>query len=128
MRRDTGQVQLGWMTRLVVVLGIVGVFGYDGFSILSTHIKGEDDAQNAAQAASTVWVQTHSIQATYQAAVGYVAGRHETILTRGFSVDPDNTVHLLLRRRAPTVVIGHIGPLHHYTIETVHGDDSADPS
>lgn len=121
------RMQLGWMTRLVVVLSIVGVFGYDGFSILSTHIKGEDDAQNAAQAASTEWVQTHSIQAAYQAAVSYTAGRHETVLTRDFSVDSDNTVHLLLRKTAPTVVVGHIGPLHHYTVETLHGDASADP-
>jgi hypothetical protein len=125
--RDRGALQLGWMSRLVAVLAVIGVFGYDGFAIMSARIKGEDDAQNAAEAASTEWQQTHDISSAYAAAEDYATPRHDTILTTDFSVDPDNTVHLLLRRHASTVVFSRIGPLRKYTTETLHGDDNANP-
>ena len=124
---DRGAIQIGWVTRLAVFVAVVGVFGFDGFSILSARVKGEDDAQNAATAASAAWQQSHNITAAYQAAEAYAEPKHETVLTTDFTVDPNNTVHLLLQRKADTLVVKRIGPLRKYTVETLHGDADSNP-
>jgi hypothetical protein len=120
---DRGAVRLITISRLVVVLGIVGVLGYDGFSIASNHVNTENDAQTAAYAASSAWHAKPNVQLAYQAAVQALAGTpRETVLQQGFTVDADGTVHLLVRDTAPSLVLSHIGPLRHYTVVTEHGD------
>jgi hypothetical protein len=109
--------------RLVVVLGILGVFGYDGFAVLSNNVSTENDAQTAAYAASNAWHNDNkNIDLAYQAAVQSLAGKDDTVLTTGFTVDPQGMVHLLVRHTAHTVVFNRIGPLKHLTITTQHGD------
>jgi hypothetical protein len=122
--RDTGLLQIGWMARLLVALAVLGVIGYDGVAVVVAHVKGEDDAQNAAQAASQAWVATHNVTGAFAAAQQAVAGGNDHILRRGFSIDSDDTVHLLLRRSATTLLMGRIGPLKKYTVVTVHGDEN----
>jgi 2-phospho-L-lactate guanylyltransferase (CobY/MobA/RfbA family) len=107
----------------VVILGVVGLAGYDGFAIMSNNVSTENDAQDAAYAASQAWHNDNeNLNLAYQAAVQSVAGKHETVLTQGFTVDADGTIHLLVRRTANTVVFSKIGPLKHLTIATEHGD------
>lgn len=119
---DRGAVRLVTITRLVVVLAIIGVFGFDGFSIMSNDVATENNAQTAAYAASQSWHHSPNLGAAYQAAVTSIAGTQDTVLTRNFSVDPDGTIHLLLRHTAHTVVFNRIGPLRHLTVATQHGD------
>src|SRR4051794_2809950 len=101
---DRGLIRLITMTRVVVVLAIVGVFGYDGFAILSNNVSTENDAQTAAYAASQAYHDRPNLSLAYQAAQESVAGKDETVLTQGFSVDTDGTIHLLLRRTVHTIV------------------------
>jgi hypothetical protein len=116
------------MTRLLIVAAVLGLVGYDGVAVLAAHVKGEDDAQDAAAAASSTWSQTHNVQQAFAAAQETVAGKHEHILQRGFSIDQDNTVHLLLQRSATTLLMRRIGPLRKYTVVIEHGDDNDGPS
>jgi hypothetical protein len=120
--RDEGALRLKTMTGLVAFLGIAGIFGYDGFSVMSNNVQTENDAQDAAYAASQDWHLHGNIQLAYQAAVLSLAGKGEKVLTQGFSVDPDGTIHLLVRHTAHTIVYAHIGPLKHLTVTTQHGD------
>jgi hypothetical protein len=119
---DRGLVRLITITRVVVLLAIVGVFGYDGFAILSNHVSTENDAQTAAYAASQSYHDHPNLSLAYQAAEQSVAGKGETVLTQGFRVDTDGTIHLLVRRTVHTVVFGRVGPLKHLTVTTEHGD------
>jgi hypothetical protein len=120
---DHGAMRVTAVTVWLAVLAVLGVAGYDAFGIMSAHVSGENDAQNAAYDASQAWHNDHgSITSAYQAAVASVAGKHERVLTKDFTVDPDGTVHLLLRIRAHTVVAQRIPPLKKDTIVTVHGD------
>jgi hypothetical protein len=119
---DRGALRLVTISRLVVVLGIVGVLGYDGFSVAANRVSTESDAQSAAYAASDAWHSKPNVDLAYQAAIQSVAGSDETVLQRGFTVDADGTVHLLLRNTTHTVVFGHIGPLRHLTVAIEHGD------
>lgn len=108
--------------RLVAVLGVIGVFGYDGFAIMSNHVATENDAQDAAYAASESWHNEPNITLAYQAAEQAVAGKGDTVLTQGFTVDQDGTIHLVLRHTVHTVVFSRIGPLKHLTVTTERGD------
>jgi hypothetical protein len=121
--RDQGAMKLSTLGPLVVILGLLGLTGYDGFSIMSNNVSTESDAQNAAYIASQAWHNDHeNLTLAYQAAVQAVAGKDETVLTQGFSVDADGTIHLLIRRTANTVILSKIGPLKHLTVTTQHGD------
>lgn len=115
-----GLVTLG---RLVVILGIVGVFGYDGFAVMSNNVSTENDAQTAAYAASSAWhSDNENINLAYQAAVQSLAGKDDTVLTTGFTVDSEGLVHLEVRHTTHTVVFSRIGPLKHLAVATQHGD------
>jgi Flp pilus assembly protein TadG len=123
LRDEHGFMRVMTLTKLVVFLAIVGVFGFDGFSIMSNNVSTENDAQDAAYAASQEWHTSNgNLNEAYQAAIQAVAGKGETVLTQNFTVDPDGTIHLLLRRTAHTVVFDKIGPLKHLTVTTQHGD------
>lgn len=121
-RNDAGAVRLATMTWLIVVLAVAGVFAYDGVSVMTSRVSAENDAQTAAYAASQEWHSTQNLDETYQAAVTSIAGKGDTVLTRDFTVDPDGTVHLLVRRRANSIVFKRIGPLRQYTVAIEHGD------
>jgi hypothetical protein len=119
---DSGAARLHLITGWLVVLAILGVCVFDGISIMSSRVSTENDAQSAAYAASSAWHNSHSIELAYQAAVTTVAGNGETVLTHGFTIDPDGTAHLVLRSHARSILLTHIGPLKHYTITLEHGD------
>ncbi len=128
LRDDRGAMRLVTVTRLVVILAIIGVIGYDSFSCMSTRVSTENDAQNAAYAASEAWHSAASnpgvaIQNAYQAAVAEVANNSsETVQQAGFTVDPDGTVHLIVTRKAKTLVFHSIGFLKQWTMVNEHGD------
>jgi hypothetical protein len=119
---DRGAARLATVTWLVVVLAIIGVLGFDGFSVLSDRVKAQNDAQTAAYAASQAWHTTQNLDDAYQAAVTSVAGTGDVVLTRHFTIDSDGTAHLLLRRRANTIVLKHISAFRKYTVALEHGD------
>lgn len=125
MRRtgnDRGAARLTTMIWLVAVLAVIGVFGYDTVSVMSSRVSAEDDAQTAAYAASQEYHSTQNLDQAYQAAVTSIAGKGDTVLTHHFVVDADGTVHLLVRREVRSIVFKRIGPLRKYTVAVEHGD------
>jgi thiazole synthase ThiGH ThiG subunit len=127
---DRGAVRVGYITKLAVALAIIGVFGYDGVSILAVHITTSSDAANAADAASANWQQTHNVTLAYAAASAAAADHHETVLTcqTCFTIAPDNTVHVELRRDAHTLLFSRVGFLKAASIVTEPGTANHDPA
>jgi hypothetical protein len=127
---DRGAVRVGYVTKLAVVLAVIGVFGYDGVSIMAMHITTSTDADNAADAASANWQQTHNVTLAYQAASEAVAAHHERVLTcpTCFSIAPDNTAHVEVRRTAHTLLFSRIGFLRHATVVTEPADVNHNPA
>jgi hypothetical protein len=124
---DRGATRVATLSRVFVLLAIIGVFGYDTFACMSTRVSTENDAQNAAYAASQAWhnnpTSTTAVETAYQAAVATVAANPaEQVLTTNFTVDTDGTVHLTLTRTAKTVMFGHIGIFKHWVVASEHGD------
>lgn len=123
LRDDRGALRLVTITRLLVILAIVGILGYDTFAVMSCHVSTENDAQNAAYAASEAWHNNNqNIELAYEAARAAITNPNETVLTSNFTVDPDGTVHLIVQRTAKTIVFGHLSFLHSWVVADEHGD------
>jgi hypothetical protein len=137
---DRGAFKVHWLVKVGVALAIIGLLGYDGFTTVATHLKAQDDAQNAAYAASEFWNDNPdaraNIQEVFDAAVQYeaannpsdhvCAGPADTLCDgKGhFSIDPDGTVHLVVRRTASTLIFKHLGFMHSKLIAYEDGDAS----
>ena len=121
-RRDSGSIVLGWLTKVILVITIAGVVLFDGVSVGVARMSAQDDANTAAGAASNDWKINHNVQSAYNAATAVITNPSERVLTRGFRIDPDGTVHLLLRRTATTLVMYRIGPLKKYGVITEPGE------
>jgi hypothetical protein len=104
---DRGDIILGWLTKLTVVLAIAGLGLFEAISIGTTIASVSDDGAYAAQQASSTWDDTKSLQKTYDAAVAAAAEQNpqDKVLVKGFSVDPDGTVHLRIARTARTLLL-----------------------
>jgi hypothetical protein len=122
-RDDRGAVRMATTFWLAAMIAVIGVVGFNAASIMSSRVSTENDAQTAAYAASQAWHTTpNNLDNAYQAAVTAVAGKGEKVLTKGFVVDPDGTVHLVLRSQAKSILLTHIGSLRHLTVTIEHGD------
>lgn len=106
---------LGWLTKLVVVLTVLGVLGLDGFAWASARFSAQDSAEQAGRAAVSTWEQTKNLQSAYDAAHAEVAGSGDTIETASFRAAPDGAVTLTLHREVPTLVLHRVAPLRHLT-------------
>jgi hypothetical protein len=107
---DRGDIVLGWLTKLVVVLAVLGVLGFDAISLGRARFQAEDHAQQAARAATETYRTGKDLQAAYEAALGEVLQHGDTIDPQTFTVAPDGRITLTLRMTAPTMVIEKIPP------------------
>jgi hypothetical protein len=121
---DRGAMRVMTVTKVVVAMAVLGVFGYDTVACMADHAKTEDNAQDAAYAASQSWLNTKNIYVAYAAAQTTLKTENpaDQLIRSSFSIDPDGTAHLKVTRTAKTLVIGHIGFLKHYTVATEKGD------
>jgi type II secretory pathway pseudopilin PulG len=119
---DRGDVVLGWLTKLVVILGLLGLVAFDGISLAQARFQAADHATTAASAAADDYKSNHDLQKAYNAALATVTGT-DTIETKTFQVATDGTVTLRLHHEATTLVLNHVGPLKHWAdaVETGEG-------
>src|SRR5687767_12564769 len=108
---DRGDIVLGWLTKVVAVLAVLGVLGFDAISLGATRFQTEDHAQVAVRAAAETYRSGKDLQAAYDAAVAEVLEHGDSIDPQSFSVAPDGTVTLTLQRVAATMVVEKIGPV-----------------
>ena len=106
---DRGDIVIGWLTKIVVVLGVAGLVLFDAISVGSTAVSLSDQGQYAAREASVVWQQTDSVQEAYDAAVAAAVSQNSenVVDPKSFRIDADDTVHLSVGRTATTVVLHH---------------------
>ena len=119
---DRGDIVLGWLTKLAVVLGVLGLVAFDGIAVVQAHFQAADRATTAASAAADEYKTSHDVQKAYNAAYATITG-DDTIETKTFTVADDGTVTLRLHHVATTLVLRRISPLKHWTeaVETGEG-------
>jgi hypothetical protein len=126
VRRDSGSIVVGWLTKVAIAVAVVGVMLFDVLSVTAANLGASDDASQAATVAQAEWRNSHDVQVAYDAAVESLPSDSESISPSSFRIDPDGTVHLVVRRDAKTVLVRHIGPLKHYA--NVHASGEASPA
>lgn len=108
---DRGDIVLGWLTKLVGTLAVLGLIGFDAISLGSAQFQAEDHARAAVRAASETYRGGKDVQKAYEAALAEIAQHDETIDPQTFTIRPDGEITLTLRRVAPTMVLEKIPPL-----------------
>ena len=108
---DRGDIVLGWLTKLVATLAVLGVIGFDLIALGSARFQAEDHAQAAVRAAHDAYRSSPDVQAAYDAALAEVVEHGDTIDPQTFTVATDGTVTLTLHRTAPTMLVEKIAPL-----------------
>ena len=104
---ERGDIVVGWLTKISLVLAVAGVFLFDAISIGTTSVSLSDQGSYAAREASEKWQETDSLQAAYDAAVATATQQNpdNVVNPKTFRIDPDNTVHLTVSRTATTIVL-----------------------
>ena len=115
---DRGDIVLGWLTRVVAVLAVLGLIGFDAFSLGANRFQAEDHAQTAARVAVESWAADKDLQKAYDAALAAVAATGDTLDAEAFTVAPDGAVTLRLRRDVPTLLIAKVPQLRDLTVVT----------
>ncbi|WP_460459378.1 hypothetical protein [Angustibacter peucedani] len=110
---DRGDIVLGWLVKIVVILAVFGVVAFDAISIGTTKMSVEDQGDTAARAASETWQRTHDARASLADAQKAAAEANplNVVVPESFAVDADGTAHFTIEREASTLVAQHIGPL-----------------
>jgi hypothetical protein len=110
---ERGDIVLGWLTKVTVVLAVLGVFAFDAISLAVGRLQTEDRGNNAARAAVTAYAGTQDVQHAYETALARIAESEptDTVDPATFSVAQDGTVTLTIEHTAPTMLVDRIGPL-----------------
>lgn len=108
-------VLLTTLVKVVLVLAVLGVVGFDGISLGVGAMQTADDASAAANAAVTSYSTAHDVTAAYLAAQAVLAPG-ETIPASSFAMDSSGSVQLVVHRTVPTLLLQRIGPLAHYAV------------
>lgn len=122
---ERGDVIVGWLTRLVVLLALGGTVAFDTASVGAAHVTAPEDATEAARAGADAWETRHRVDDAYVAAVETVDARHTRLPPEQFLVTASGEVTLVLESSASTLLLRHIGPLTSYSL--VQAEGSARP-
>ena len=114
MGADRGDIILGWLTKLVLVLAVVGVVGFDAISLVQARFQASDRATTAASAAAADYAQNKDVQKAYNAAFATTTDG-DSIETDTFAIGRDGVVTLRLHREATTLLVEKIGPIKKWT-------------
>lgn len=112
---DRGDIVLGWLTKLTVVLAALGVIGFDAISLTTARFQAEDHAQAAVREARDAYRGSNDLQTAYNAALAEVAQHGDTIDPQTFTIGPDGRVTLTLHRKASTMLVEKIPQLRPWT-------------
>ena len=110
MQDERGSIIVGWLTKVALVLTLVGIVGFDLVSVATTRVSAADDATHAARAGATTYADTRGdVQAAYRAALSYAEERNGTIEPKDFVVEADGTVRVKVVKTATTLVLYRAG-------------------
>ena len=106
---DRGDIVLGWFSKIVMVLAVVGVIGFEATSIGVAHVQTQDLAKAAARAGSREWQRSKDIQLAYQAADAVALADQGTIDPEEFIIADDGSVTVTVETEADSVLLYRIG-------------------
>lgn len=112
---EHGGIVLGWLVKVVLVVGLGGVIAFDGLSVAVAKVGVQDDAETAVMAASDAFQSQPDVQVAYNEAVATLGHEDAVIPPKSFRVWPDGTVRLRVERTAVTLVLRYFEPAEDFT-------------
>ena len=114
-RSDQGGIVLGWLMRVTVVLGLLGVLAFDVFSLAYTNVTTVDDAGIVARSGADVLLESPG---DYDRAKATSVAQAEELGVRMRSkdwwVDEQGEVHVTVSRTARSVALQYVPQLEKY--------------
>lgn len=110
---DRGGIVVGWLTRLTLVLGLLGLVAFEVLSIAVAHVQVKDIGQSAAQEAITTFQTNGNPALAYESARSYADEHGANIKQKTFVITADS-VSFVLDKTAPTLLLHRVGPLAEY--------------
>jgi hypothetical protein len=123
---ERGFVVVGTLLKTLLALAILAGIGYDGFSIMTTHLKVREHAQAAAREGYTAYKARETPQAAFAAVVSYAETEGDTVVPDSFAISERSTVNVSLQRVAPTFFARYVPGLSDYTV-AVGAGSAGDP-
>jgi hypothetical protein len=108
------------LTRIIVLLAVLGIVGYDGISIAASHAGAPDDANGAASAAASSWLQSHNLTVAEQSAASSLTDT-EKLVPHSLVIAADGSVTLRIQRTVHTIVASHVPGISKTTTFTTRG-------
>jgi hypothetical protein len=105
---DAGAILVSTLTKVLLVLAVIGTIGYDSLSIFTTQYRVRDDAVQAALAGNIALHTTGSPAAARAAVIRYAAQNGDVIVRQGPAPDRKNGWYVELRREARTIVASYV--------------------
>lgn len=107
-RGDSGLFMIGFLVRIVIMLAVLGVAGFDAGSVILTNNRVEKTAGLAADEAARVYHAKPDSKAALAAATAIAKAGDCTLAATDFSVSKAGTITLTVRASATTLVVGRI--------------------
>ena len=109
-----GAIVVGWLTKLVLALAVIGFLAYDGVSIVTANVSASDRANTLASEAADDVRQSHDINKSYATIQAEAASTGDTIAPKDFRVASNGEVTIVLQRQARSLWMDHISALKHF--------------
>lgn len=102
---ERGAIIVGWFTKIVIVLAVIGVIGFEATSIGVTHVQAQDTAKEAARAGSREWRESRDVQRAYEAADAVAAADSGRIEPEEFVIHDDGSVTVTVETEASSLLL-----------------------
>jgi hypothetical protein len=112
---------VGTLLKTMLALALIAAIGYDGFSIMTTHLKVREHAQSAAREGYLAYKVRETPQAAFAAVVSYAETEGDVVVPDSFGVSERATVTVTLQRTAPTFLARYVPGLSDYTVAVGSG-------
>ncbi len=101
---DSGSIVVGWLTRLVLTLAILGLVTFEVLSIVVAKVQLQDTGSTAAHAALDSYLANPNATLAYDTAATYATAHDAKIVKKSFVITADS-VTFELKGTAPTLLL-----------------------
>jgi Tfp pilus assembly protein PilV len=121
---DVGIILVSTLTKVLLVLAVLGVAGYDAIAISINAVSLKDEAQAAAQAGHQVLRNGDDAKAAYTAVMTYAKEHGLTVVPQSFAVSSHHTVTVEVRRDARVIAARYLPRISSYVVATASASAS----
>ena len=115
---DVGVILVSTLTKVLLVLSVLGVVAYDGVVMSINALSLQDQARAAAQAGHVVLHDRNDAKAAYSEVLRFAKERGLTVVPQSFAVGSHNTVTVELRREAPVIAARYLPRINSLVVAT----------